>query len=62
MNRELAPLLVAVLLIGFLCLSVGIILGSMLKGDEMRSQAVERGYATYCPQNGNWAWKGECDE
>lgn len=24
--------------------------------------AVERGLATYCPNDGEWAWAGECDE
>lgn len=25
-------------------------------------QAIERGYALYCPDTGNFAWKGECGE
>lgn len=24
--------------------------------------AIERGYAIYCPDDGKWAWKGECDK
>jgi len=27
-----------------------------------REQATERGLGQYCPNNGEWAWKGECDE
>jgi hypothetical protein len=27
----------------------------------VRSEAVDRGYAAYCPKNGRWAWVGECD-
>lgn len=28
---------------------------------DVREQAIERGYALYCPDNGEWAWKGECE-
>ena len=32
--------------------------------ERMRSafheSAIERGLAFYCPDTGNWAWKGEC--
>lgn len=27
-----------------------------------RAEAIERGYAQYCPDDGQWAWKGECDK
>jgi hypothetical protein len=27
----------------------------------VRSEAIDRGYAAYCPKNGRWAWIGECD-
>lgn len=27
----------------------------------LRSGAIERGYATYCQDTGEWAWQGECD-
>jgi len=27
-----------------------------------RKETVERGLAQYCPHDGKWAWKGECDE
>lgn len=30
--------------------------------EVVRKQAVERGYAAYCPKNGQWAWNGECKE
>lgn len=29
---------------------------------DMRHQAIERGYALYCPHDGEFAWKGECEE
>ena len=28
----------------------------------MQVQAIQRGYALYCPTNGNFAWNGECEE
>jgi len=27
-----------------------------------RKETIERGLGQYCPNNGEWAWKGECDE
>ena len=27
-----------------------------------RKETIERGLGQYCPHNGKWAWKGECDE
>lgn len=29
---------------------------------QFKAAAIERGYAEYCPTDGEWAWKGECDE
>jgi len=26
----------------------------------IRAEAIERGYAIYCPTTGNFSWKGEC--
>ena len=28
----------------------------------LKHQAVERGYALHCPTDGEFAWKGECEE
>lgn len=28
----------------------------------IKQQAIERGYALHCPINGEFAWKGECDD
>lgn len=25
------------------------------------NEIISRGYAQYCPNNGEWAWKGECE-
>ena len=36
--------------------------------DQLQTQAIEHGYALYCPTNdsvqhkGKFAWNGECDE
>lgn len=32
------------------------------QGYIMKSQAIERGYAIYCPLDGEFAWVDECDE
>ncbi len=43
-------------------LFVGLFMGGIIYLNEGRweSAAIERGYATYCPMDGEWAWKGEC--
>jgi len=38
-----------------------IYMSSITTNDEFwQSQAIERGYAIYCPSNGSFAWKEEC--
>lgn len=44
--------------VGFICVSVGRNAGEL----DMQAEAIERGYALYCPTDGEFAWKGECDE
>lgn len=43
----------------------GLMIGVLIehsKGSEFReTQAIERGYAQYCPTTGRFAWKGECN-
>lgn len=34
--------------------------GSWETSEIYRKEAIERGYAQYCPLSGNWAWEGEC--
>lgn len=29
---------------------------------ELQIEAIQRGYALHCPQTGDFAWKGECDD
>ena len=49
-----------------LCFAAGIFFGGMVglgvEVNQYRSQAIERGYALYCPNDGAFAWKGECDD
>lgn len=30
--------------------------------DCWKRDTVDRGFAIYCPTDGQWAWNGECDE
>jgi hypothetical protein len=39
---------------------LGLIIGSVFEGGTYKAQAIERGYALYCPANGAWEWVGEC--
>ena len=32
------------------------------QADILSAQAIERGYALHCPQDGRFAWIGECDD
>lgn len=29
---------------------------------DFKKDAIERGYALYCPKNAHFAWKGECKD
>lgn len=44
------------------CIGLGLLIGNFYTGKVFQKQAIERGYAQYCPANGAWAWKGECRE
>ena len=42
-------------------------MGAVFAGEKIarkafESQAIERGYALHCPADGEFAWKGECEE
>lgn len=45
---------------------VGFILGGFISNSitkaSYRTDAIERGHALYCPDNGKFEWVGECDE
>ncbi len=46
----------------FIVFVLGVGCGSRLTSDVYKAQAVKRGYAQYCPDDGAWAWKGECEK
>jgi hypothetical protein len=41
---------------------LGLSLGSSTEESRWHKATIERGLAQYCPHDGEWAWKGECDE
>lgn len=38
------------------------IVGGAIAGTYYERAAVQRGFAMHCPDDGEWAWKGECGE
>lgn len=46
----------------FAGLVLGVVTGALFEGGTYKAQAIERGHAQYCPNNGNWEWVGECGE
>ena len=51
---------IAFIILIIITITVGFVAGSQRTGDAYKAQAVERGYAQYCPTDGAWAWVGEC--
>lgn len=50
-------------LIILVCVIAMIFLGGMYAGKvELKHQALEHGYALYCPDTGEFSWKDECGE
>jgi hypothetical protein len=48
------------LFLGF-CFCVAFAAGSWgITNNLWKADTVERGLAMYCPDNGQWAWNGEC--
>ena len=49
-----------------LCFALAATAGSVsaryLSDTHWESEAIKRGYALHCPRNGEFAWKGECEE
>lgn len=49
---------------------IGMVVGFILGGfvfisitkASYRTEAIQRGHALYCPDNGKFEWVGECDE
>ena len=49
----------ATLFLALVCLVlIAVLLGQR---EDWRSDAISHGYAEYCPLDGAWAWKGECE-
>lgn len=42
-------------------LGAGLIIGIAVERSGWQAETVERGLALYCPTDGDWAWKGKCD-
>tara|TARA_R110000782_G_scaffold256174_1_gene345090 strand:+ start:292 stop:456 length:165 start_codon:yes stop_codon:yes gene_type:complete len=49
-------------LIALVCLLVGMVAGSLslIRQAEPHPKIVEKGYGLYCPDNGKFAFIGEC--
>ncbi len=45
-----------------LVLVLGIILGDYTSTTRWQSDLINRGMALYCPDTGEWAFKGECEK
>jgi hypothetical protein len=43
-------------------LGLGLTVGYGGASSVFEKGAIERGYAQYCPDDGAWAWKGECEK
>jgi hypothetical protein len=46
---------------GFMALVVYLV-WSWATAPDWQREAIQRGFATYCPDSGEFAWKGECDQ
>ena len=58
----------AALLTYLVMYEIGHVQGSNAMQDQLQTQAIEHGYALYCPTDdsvqhkGKFAWNGECDK
>ena len=52
----------AALLTYLVMYEIGHVQGSNAMQDQLQTQAIEHGYALYCPVDGTFAWNGECEE
>lgn len=60
MNNSIDPVLLALLfLAGMLSATF---FGAVDMEGNYQTQAIERGYALHCPDTGDFAWKGECND
>lgn len=51
---------VSMILVVILFLILSILFAQMGANDTLKQQAIQHGYAQYCPKNGEWHWKNEC--
>ena len=49
-------------LLWFSTFVIGFMIGLTLANAGWRAMMIERDYGLYCPQDGEFAFKGECDE
>ncbi len=49
---------IVVLVVGLI---IGILIGHIATSQDFQAEAIQRGYALFCPQDGEFAWKDECD-
>ncbi len=59
MNDDDVPFYIAIT-----CAAIFGVLGIILfsSNGNLKTQAIERGYALHCPIDGKFAWAGECEE
>lgn len=48
--------------VAVLLVIVGIIIGAFGMQNTYQKEAIQKGYALYCPDTGEFAWKGECEK
>lgn len=49
---------IIVLVVGLI---IGILIGHIATSQDFQAEAIQRGYALFCPQDGEFVWKDECD-
>ena len=57
MNNELQALIMG-MIVGAL---ISALFVSSIVNTAWKTATINRDLALYCPLNGNWAWKGECE-
>ena len=59
--ETLGTILITFVISAILALSlIGVM--SLYSIPVVKQEAIEKGYAMYCPKGGEWAWIGECKE
>lgn len=53
---------VVVIALTILALLCGFAAGVGVSSNSLKEEAIERGFAQYCPTTGDWGWKGEKDD